>query len=103
MKIYAYTISNDLSQYVGKDVWVLCKFYMTTRRQRKPHWSSVNFWVRFLSEDADSYEINTCGATSNYEKDYDFLLRIWDDYDRNRQTEFKDRIMAVEPLVVLGA
>lgn len=101
MKIYCST-DVGLDKYVGKDVWVLCEFILTTRHNRKPHWSSAKFWVRFLSKIPDGYEINTCTATSNIETDYDYLLRIWDNLDYNRQTTFADKIRAVEPVEVLG-
>lgn len=101
MKIYCST-DVGLDKYVGKDVWVLCEFMMSTRHNRKPHWSSARFWVRFLSKIPGGYEINTSVATSNIDGDYDYLLRVWDNLDYNHQTAFSNEIRAVEPVEVLG-
>jgi hypothetical protein len=75
---------------------------MSSKHKRVPHWSSVTFWVRFLSKIPGGYEINTSGATSNIESDYKFLMRIWDNYEYNLQTTPAEEVEAVEPLTVLG-
>lgn len=101
MKIYAYSIeNNELDQYVGEDVWVLCNFKVAHRRS-VPKWSPVNIWVRFVEDLGDKYVINTSSASNDHDLDARYLAAHIDTYTSRELIEFKENIRLSDTFDIL--